>query len=122
MTQAPVNLRDKFALFTEHWRPKVVAEMNDYHFKVVKLAGEFVWHAHDDTDEVFLVVEGDLTIALRDRDVHLAAGELFVVPKGVEHKPIASAECKVMLIEPRGVRNTGDAAGGALTAPDDVWI
>lgn len=126
MNRQPINLQQKFSLFDEHWTPKVVAEMNDYQFKVVKLEGEFVWHRHADTDEVFMVVEGDLTIAFRgddgEGDVHLSAGELFVVPKGVEHKPMATAECKVMLIEPRDVKNTGDLAENAITADDDVWI
>lgn len=95
--------------------------MNDYQFKVVKLQGEFVWHAHDDTDEVFLVVSGAMGIELRDRTVHLSAGELYVVLAGTEHKPFATDECHVLLIEPRGVVNTG-AAGGALTADNDVWV
>jgi len=122
MNDSPINLQQKFSLFDERWTPKVIAEMNDYQFKLVKLEGEFVWHRHADTDEVFMVIEGDLTIALRDREVHLSAGELFVVPKGVEHKPMANTECKVMLIEPRGVKNTGDLADNAITAKNDVWI
>lgn len=121
MNRNAINLRDKLALFTEHWSPRVVAEMNDYQFKLVKLQGEFVWHAHADTDEVFIVLEGELTLQFRDQDVALAAGEMFVVPKGVEHRPVAASECCVMLVEPRGVLNTGEA-GGAYTAPNDVWI
>lgn len=121
MSPSAINLRDKLAKFSDHWAPKVIAEMNDYQFKLVKIQGEFVWHSHADTDEVFIVVEGEMTIQLRDRSVHLKAGEMFVVPKGVEHKPAAQAECKVMLVEPRGVVNTGDA-GGTYTAPNDVWI
>ncbi|HZN55016.1 MAG TPA: cupin domain-containing protein [Candidatus Polarisedimenticolaceae bacterium] len=117
----PVNFRDKLALFSEHWRPKVVAEMNDYQFKLVKLEGEFVWHVHPETDDVFIVLEGEMAIDLRDRRVPLHAGEMFVVPKGVEHRPMAERECKLLLVEPRGTVNTG-AAGGPLTAPDDVWI
>ncbi|MCF7222150.1 cupin domain-containing protein [Marilutibacter chinensis] len=116
-----INLLDKFTGFHETWSPRVIAEMNDYQFKVVRIHGEFVWHRHDDTDEVFLVVEGRMTIELRDGIVHLAAGEMYVVPKGVEHRPVARSECKVLLVEPRGVVNTGDA-GGAYTAPNDVWI
>jgi len=115
-----INFADKFAGFGEHWSPRVIAEMNDYQFKVVKLLGEFVWHSHADTDETFLVVAGTLRMRFRDREVMLQAGEMIVVPRGVEHCPSADAECHVLLIEPRGVVNTGDA-GGALTARNDVW-
>jgi mannose-6-phosphate isomerase-like protein (cupin superfamily) len=121
MNRDAINLRDKLALFSEHWSPRVVAEMNDYQFKLAKLQGEFVWHAHADTDEVFIVLEGRLTLQFRDREVPLAAGEMYVVPKGVEHRPVAVNECCVMLAEPRGVVNTGDA-GGAYTAANDVWV
>jgi mannose-6-phosphate isomerase-like protein (cupin superfamily) len=120
-SKAPINLAAKLALFTETWSPRVVAEMNDYQFKLVKLAGEFVWHRHDDTDEVFLVLAGEMEIGFRDRAVVLRAGEMFVVPRGVEHITRARGECHAMLVEPRGVVNTGDA-GGPLTAPSDVWI
>jgi mannose-6-phosphate isomerase-like protein (cupin superfamily) len=113
-----VNLRDKLALFSEHWSPKVVARLNDYEIKLVKVQGEFVWHSHDDTDELFLVIEGRLTIQLRDGDVTIGPGELYVVPRGVEHCPIAEGEVSAMLIEPVGVVNTGDA-GGELTATYD---
>jgi len=116
-----VNLVQKFGLFSEHWQPKVVAEMNDYQFKLVKIQGEFVWHSHPDTDETFLILEGELTLEFRDGRVLLKAGEMLVVPKGREHRPLAPRECKLMLIEPRGVPNTGDA-GGPRTAPLDVWI
>jgi mannose-6-phosphate isomerase-like protein (cupin superfamily) len=121
MTYAAINLRSKFALFAEQWSPKVVAEMNDYQFKIVKIQGDFVWHDHQDTDETFIVIEGTLRIDFRDGHVQLGAGEMFVVPKGVEHKPFAAEEVKLMLIEPRGVVNTG-GAGGERTAPNDVWI
>ena len=117
----PINFRDKLGLFVEPWTPRVVAEMNDYQFKLVKLHGEFVWHNHAETDEVFIVIDGAMRIEFRDGRVDLRAGEMFVVPKGVEHKPVADSICSVMLVEPRGVVNTG-AAGGALTAKDDVWI
>jgi mannose-6-phosphate isomerase-like protein (cupin superfamily) len=117
----PINLADKFDRFDERWSPRVVAEMNDYQFKLSKLQGEFIWHRHVDTDEVFIVVEGALTIEFRDGRVELKAGEMFVVPRGVEHKPIAESECKLMLVEPRGVANTGDA-GGERTARNDVWV
>jgi mannose-6-phosphate isomerase-like protein (cupin superfamily) len=117
----PINFKRKFSLFNEQWTPKVVAEMNDYQFKVVKLQGDFIWHDHKDTDETFIVVEGTLRIDFRDGAVHLSAGEMFVVPKGVEHKPCAEDEVKLLLIEPRGVLNTGDE-GGDRTAQNDVWI
>ena len=121
MTGQPVNLKDKLARFADHWAPRVVAELNDYQVKLAKVQGEFVWHDHPDTDELFLVVDGELTIEFRDRRVELSAGDLFVVPRGVEHKPFAENECHILLIEPRGVVNTGDA-GGDLTAEGDVWI
>ena len=121
MTYQAINLAQKLALIAERWQPKVVAEMNDYQFKLVKLQGDFIWHDHKDTDETFIVVDGVLRIDFRDGAVQLAAGEMFVVPKGVEHKPYAEGEVKVLLIEPRGVRNTGEA-GGERTARNDVWI
>jgi len=121
MEYSSINLQDKLAKFSEHWSPRVIAEMNDYQFKVAKVEGEFVWHDHPDTDEVFFVVEGQLDIRFRDGSVNLTTGEMFVIPKGVEHKPVAQRECKILLIEPRGVVNTGDA-GGELTANNDVWI
>jgi mannose-6-phosphate isomerase-like protein (cupin superfamily) len=110
-----VNLAEKFAAFSEHWSPKIVGAVDDYEIKLVKVEGDFVWHAHADEDELFLVIEGELTIALRDRDVTLGPGEFFVVPKGIEHKPSAAAECKMLLLERRGVLNTGDAQDSALT-------
>ena len=121
MNYKAISLQQKLGLFSEQWSPKVIAEMNDYQFKVVKLLGDFVWHDHKVTDETFLVIEGNLRIDFRDGAVHLAAGEMFVVPKGVEHKPYAEHEVKVLLIEPRGVVNTGDEVG-ARTARNDVWI
>ena len=116
-----INLEDKLSKFSEHWSPKVIAEMNDYQFKLVKIEGEFVWHDHPDTDEVFIVIEGTMQIEFEDRTIELREGEMLVVPKGVRHKPYAEEECKVMLVEPRGVVNTGDAEGD-LTAPNDVWV
>src|SRR5215469_10202112 len=121
MSYRAINLAEKFGLFSEQWTPKVIAEMNDCQFKIVKLQGDFVWHDHKDTDETFLVIEGELCIDFRDGSVRIGQGEMFVVPKGVEHKPYAEREVKLMLIEPRGVKNTGDA-GGELTAQNDVWI
>ena len=116
-----VNFADKFKKFSEYWSPRVVAEMNDYQFKLAKFHGEFVWHDHTDTDEVFLVVKGAMGIELRDGTVHLSEGEMYVVPKGVEHRPFAETECHVLLIEPQGVVNTGDT-GGELQAENDVWV
>lgn len=121
MNAAVINLAQKLAKISEPWSPRVIAEMNDYQFKLVKLQGEFVWHDHKDTDEVFLVLSGEMEIGFRDRVVTLKSGELFVVPKGVEHITRAADECHALLIEPRGVVNTGDA-GGALTARNDAWI
>ena len=116
-----INLKDKLAKFSEHWTPKIIAEMNDYQFKLVKIKGEFVWHNHSDTDEVFIVIEGSMKIEFKDEVVELNEGEMYVVPKGVEHKPFAEDECKVLLVEPRGIVNTGDVEG-ELTAANDVWI
>lgn len=117
----PVNFARKYSLFSEQWQPKVIARMNDYQFKLARLEGEFVWHSHADTDETFIVIEGQLRIDFRDGFVTLSAGELYVVPKGVEHKPWAEKEVKLMLIEPEGVINTGDTQG-ERTAQNDVWI
>ena len=121
MTFKVINFKDKFAKFSEHWSPRVIAKMNDYQFKLAKVEGEFVWHDHPDTDEVFVVIEGSLNIEFRDGMVSLESGEMFVIPKGVEHKPSASSECKIMLIEPKGVINTGDT-DSELTANNDVWV
>jgi mannose-6-phosphate isomerase-like protein (cupin superfamily) len=121
MNYQALNFTDKLSQFSEHWSPRVIAEMNDYQFKLVKIQGEFVWHDHPDTDEVFLVLSGSMQIEFRDGSVALSAGEMYVVPKGVEHKPVAEHECRLLLIEPRGVVNTGDA-GGELTAENDVWL
>ena len=121
MSHHPINLARKFSLFAEQWQPKVIAEMNDYQFKIVRLQGDFIWHDHKDTDETFIVIEGTLRIDFRDGAVEIGPGEMFVVPKGVEHKPYAEREVKLMLIEPRGVRNTGEE-GGERTAANDVWI
>jgi mannose-6-phosphate isomerase-like protein (cupin superfamily) len=118
---APINFAEKFSMFSEHWSPRVIAEMNDYQFKLVKVKDEFVWHEHPDTDEVFVVIEGTLGIEFRDGSVSLSSGEMFVIPRGVEHRPVARNECKILIIEPKGVVNTGDA-GGDLTAENDAWI
>ena len=116
-----INLADKLTKFSDHWSPRVIAEMNDYQFKLVKIQGDFVWHDHKDTDEVFFIVQGAMSIAFKDRTIELSAGEMFVVPKGVQHKPFAAEECHLLLVEPRGVVNTGES-GGALTADNDVWV
>jgi mannose-6-phosphate isomerase-like protein (cupin superfamily) len=121
MELRPINFNEKLSKFSEHWKPKIIAQMNDYHFKVVKFQGEFVWHSHHDTDEVFIVLDGEMSIAFRDGSVKLKVGEMFVVPKGAEHKPFAAKECKAMLVEPAGTINTGDA-GGEMTADDNIWI
>ena len=116
-----INFARKFDLFSEQWQPKVVAELNDYQFKIVRITGDFVWHDHPETDEAFIVLDGKLRIDLRDRSVMLGPGEMFVVPKGTEHKPFAENEVKMLLIEPRGTLNTGHE-GGECTAENDVWI
>ena len=116
-----INLQEKLSLFSEHWTPKIIQELNDYQIKLVKIEGEFVWHDHADTDELFLVIEGSMEIEFEEHTMVLDAGEMCVVPKGMKHKPSAKNECKVMLIEPRGVINTGDNKGD-LTAKNDVWI
>ncbi|WGS51486.1 cupin domain-containing protein [Paraburkholderia sp. D15] len=116
-----INFADKLARFTDHWQPRVIAEMNDYQFKVVRIEGDFLWHEHADTDETFIVLEGELRIDMRDGFVLVSAGEMFVVPKGVEHKPYAEREVKMMLIEPRGVINTGGETN-ERTSVNDMWI
>ena len=121
MKYSAINLKEKLSLFSEHWSPKIVARMNDIRFKLVKFQGDFIWHSHEETDETFIVIDGAMAIDFRDGRVDLATGEMFVVPSGVEHKPSAEAECRVMVIEPTGTVNTGDT-GGAMTAENDVWI
>lgn len=120
MPKEAIDLADKLASFSEHWSPKVVARLNDYEVKVVKLQGEFTWHSHADTDELFFVIDGELIIQMRDGDVSIHAGQLFVVPRGVEHCPIADGEVHAMLVEPTGVVNTGDAGGPLTAAYDDT--
>ena len=121
MSYSAISFREKFDLFDEHWSPRVVAEMNDYQFKLAKVQGEFTWHTHPDTDEVFIIIEGVLNIEFRDGKVRLEAGEMFVVPKGVEHRPMAEYECQIMLVEPKGVVNTGEISNDR-TAQNDVWV
>ncbi len=116
-----INFSEKLAKFDDTWSPKVIAEMNDYQFKLVKIQGEFVWHQHSDTDEVFVVLNGEMTIHFCDGAVQLSAGEMLVVPKGVEHQPAAEQTCQILLIEPRGVLNTGETQSD-LQAANDVWL
>lgn len=118
---AKVNFTEKLSNFSDHWSPKVIAEMNDYQFKLVKIKGDFVWHNHADTDEAFIILEGSMFIELEDEVIELNEGEMYVVPKGVNHKPYALEECKVMLVEPKGVLNTGNVTSN-LSASNDVWI
>ncbi len=117
----PVNLVHKASLIEQQWSPRVVAEMNDYQFKVVRIEGEFIWHSHPETDEAFLVLEGTLRIDLPDGCVYVNPGELYVVPRGVEHRTASEGEAKLMMIEPRGILNTGHE-DGERTALNDVWI
>jgi mannose-6-phosphate isomerase-like protein (cupin superfamily) len=121
MLSEKINLKEKLSKFTKHWSPRIIAEMNDYQFKLAKIKGEFVWHDHKHTDETFIVIEGKMTLKFRDSQVRLSKGEMFVVPKGVEHKPCAENECKILVIEPRGVVNTGDVVG-KLTINEDMWV
>ena len=121
MDYHPTNLKQKLAMFSEHWSPKIVAQMNEYHFKIAKVQGEFVWHDHPETDEVFIVLKGQFGIQFRAGKVLLNEGEMFVVPKGMEHKPVAEHECHIMLIEPIGTVNTGDVVD-EKTITKDIWI
>lgn len=121
MNYQPINFSEKLAKLSEHWSPRNIAQMNDYHFKIVKIQGEFVWHDHPETDEVFIVLQGQFEIQFRDGKVSLRQGEMFVVPKGLEHKPVAEHECQLLLVEPAGTVNTGDVVN-ERTAANDVWI
>ncbi len=121
MRKSKINLKSKLELIKDYWSPKVIAELNDYQFKLAKIKDEFIWHEHNDTDEAFIIIEGNIEIELEDRTVELSDGEMFVVPKGAKHKPIAKGEAHIMLIGPRGVKNTGDIEN-ELTAKNDIWI
>ena len=116
-----INFSSKFSKFSDRWSPKVIAEMNDYQFKLVKIKDDFIWHKHDDTDEVFIVIEGIMNIEFENETIELKEGEMIVVPKGTKHKPYANEEAKIMLVEPSGVINTGDNDGD-LTAPNNEWV
>ncbi|RPJ24704.1 MAG: cupin domain-containing protein [Chloroflexi bacterium] len=121
MDYQPVSFKDKFAKFSEPWSPRIIAQMNDYHFKIAKIQGEFIWHDHPETDEVFIVLKGQLELQFRDGKVLLNEGEMFVVPKGLEHKPVARQECHILMVEPAGTVNTGEVVN-ERTAANDVWI
>jgi mannose-6-phosphate isomerase-like protein (cupin superfamily) len=116
-----INFAEKLSLFSDHWQPRVIAELNDYQIKIVRIDGDFIWHDHPETDEVFIILDGRLRVDFRDGSVHIGPGEMFVVPKGVEHKPCAETEVRMLLIEPRGTLNTGHE-GGERTAENDKWI
>ena len=116
-----INIKQKFSKFSEYWSPKVLAEMNDYEFKIARIKGEFIWHNHTETDEVFIVIEGSMKILLRGKTIQLSKGDLYVVPKGTDHKPVAEKECKLMLVELKGTKNTGSETH-KLTAEDNQWI
>lgn len=122
MPVTPIKVTDKLDALTRHWSPGIIARLNDYEVKLAKIQGEFVWHQHDDTDELFYCLSGEMHIEFRDGVIQLQEGELVVVPKGVEHRPRAAQECHILLIEPAGVINTGDAASGPLTAETDRWL
>ena len=116
-----ININDKLNKFSDLWSPKVIAEMNDYQFKLAKVKGEFVWHSHEETDETFIVLDGEMLIEFRDKKIRLNKGELYIVPKGIEHKPYAENECHIMLIEPKGIINTGEKST-KLTSENDIWV
>ena len=116
-----INLKSKFDKFHEQWSPKIIAEMNDYQFKLVKIKNDFIWHQHEDTDEVFIVIEGKIGIEFENETIEINEGEMIVIPKGKQHRPFAKQEAKIMLIEPKGVVNTGNIES-EITAPSDQWI
>ena len=116
-----INIKQKFSKFSEYWSPKVLAVMNDYEFKIARIKGEFIWHNHTETDEVFIVIEGSMKILLKGKTIQLSEGDLYVVPKGTDHKPVAEKECKLMLVELKGTKNTGSETH-KLTAEDNQWI
>ena len=122
MNYISIDISSKYKLFSEKWQPKVIATMNDYEFKIAKIEGEFIWHSHKETDETFIVIKGEIDIKFRDGSVKVKEGEMFVVPAGVEHKPISKKESQIMLIEPKGVVNTSEEVPNTLTAKNDVWI
>jgi mannose-6-phosphate isomerase-like protein (cupin superfamily) len=116
-----INLAQKFTLFQDHWKPRIAGELNGQYIKLVKVKGEFVWHRHDNEDELFLVVKGRLLIKLRDQDIQLEEGELVIIPRGVEHMPVAEEEVHMLLLEPKSTLNTGDVQN-ERTVTDEEWI
>ena len=116
-----INFKSKFEKFNDHWSPKVIAEMNDYQFKLAKIKDDFIWHEHNDTDEAFIVISGVIWIEFKDETIQINEGEMIVVPKGTKHRPYATEEAQIMLVEPKGVVNTGDIESD-LTALNDQWI
>ena len=116
-----IKLKEKLALIQDYWNPRIVGELNGQHIKLAKIKGEFIWHKHDTTDELFYVIKGNMKIVLRDSAINLSEGEMYVVPKGIEHKPVAEKECHIMLIEPKGILNTGEI-NSELTANLDDWV
>jgi mannose-6-phosphate isomerase-like protein (cupin superfamily) len=120
MSYSAINFERNLEKFTEFWSPKIIAHMNDYHFKLAKAHGEFVWHSHAETDEVFIVLNGELTIEMRDGQVTIKKDEMFIVPQGIEHRPVAKAECHLLLVEPAGTINTGSTGGEMMV--DEEWI
>lgn len=120
MELGAINLEHKLTLFTEHWSPKIIAQMNDYVFKLAKIQGEFIWHSHPETDEVFIVIEGSMSIEFHDGILRLRQGEMFVIPRGVEHKPVANDECHIMIIELAGTVNTGNVKSDRTI--EEIWI
>ena len=119
--QDKINVEQKFKEIDDNWSPRIVAQMNNYEFKIAKIKGDFIWHSHRDTDETFIVLDGNMTIKFRDKEVLLQKGEMFVVPAGKEHKPSAKGECKIMIVEPKGVQNTGEIKNH-LTSENGIWV
>jgi len=116
-----VNIKEKFTKFNDLWSPRIIAQVNNYQFKIARVKGDFTWHDHKETDEAFIVIDGELRIDFRDGSTTVRAGELLVVPKGIEHKPFAEKECRIMMVEPSGTVNTGDA-GGDKTKLTEEWV
>mgnify|MGYP001327691413 FL=1 len=121
MKSKGINIKQKFSKISNYWSPKILAEMNNHEIKLAKIKGDFIWHSHEETDETFIVIEGEMEIEFHDRIIHLKEGDLFVVPKGVEHKPYAESECKIILLELKGTQNTGNKSD-KLTAENDLWV
>lgn len=121
MKSKGTNIKQKFSKISNYWSPKILAEMNNHEIKLAKIKGDFIWHSHEETDETFIVIEGEMEIEFHDRIIYLKEGDLFVVPKGVEHKPYAESECKIILLELKGTKNTGNKTD-KLTAENDLWV